>query len=428
MTRHSHTADGSPLTVEKVPVAIVGGGPSGLTAAVALAPSVDGDVLVIEREAETGGIPRHSDHLGYGIRDLRRFIRGPAYARRLTAMAKENGARLETEAQVTGWDGERRLVVTSPRGRRVVEADAVILATGARERPRSARRIPGDRPEGVYTTGQLQNLVHLHHAPVGNRAVVVGAELVSWSAVLTLRKAGCQTVVMTSVYEQSEAYAAIRVFGRLALQVPVQTRSRVVQINGKHRVESVLVENLDAQQRQLIECDTVVTTGDWIPDHELARLANLTLDQGTLGPIVDTGLRTSAPGVFAVGNLIHPVDTADVAALDGKHVASAVEAWLRHDPGTKPTVQIKTAPPFRWVTPQLISDGTPAPRGDLLLWTDEYRRLPTVRAVQGGRTLAEKRVPWPASPGRVFRIPYDLVAAAVSDQGEVTIEMAHARA
>ncbi|MCW2837142.1 MAG: bedA, partial [Marmoricola sp.] len=121
--------------VEKVAVAVVGGGPAGLTAAASLAPGVGGDVLVIEREAQTGGIPRHSDHLGYGIRDLRRFIGGPAYARRLTAMARDAGAVLETEAMVTGWSGTRRLQVTSPLGRRVVEADAVVLATGARERP-----------------------------------------------------------------------------------------------------------------------------------------------------------------------------------------------------------------------------------------------------------------------------------------------------
>ncbi len=103
----------------------------------------------------------------------------------------------------------RRLLVTSPGGRRVVEADAVVLATGARERPRSARRIPGDRPDGVYTTGELQNLVHLHHVEVGSRAVVVGAELVSWSAVLTLRRAGCRTVAMTTAFDHAEAYARV---------------------------------------------------------------------------------------------------------------------------------------------------------------------------------------------------------------------------
>ena len=146
------------MTHQHVAVAIVGGGPSGLTAAAALAPQVDGVVLVIEREAETGGIPRHSEHPGYGMRDLKRFMSGPAYAQRLTASALDAGAVLDTEAMVTGWAGERSLQITSPRGVRTVTADAVVLATGARERPRPARLVPGDRPDGIYTTGQLQNL------------------------------------------------------------------------------------------------------------------------------------------------------------------------------------------------------------------------------------------------------------------------------
>ncbi|MCW2808297.1 MAG: bedA, partial [Marmoricola sp.] len=332
---------------------------------------------------------------------------------------------LETEAMVTGWSGTRRLQVTSPLGRRVVEADAVVLATGARERPRPARLIPGDRPEGVYTTGQLQNLVHLHHAGVGTRAVVIGAELVSWSAVLTLREAGCATVAMTTAYPRSEAYAAFRLPGRALLKESVLTRSRVVRINGKHRVTSVVVEHLDTGVRRTIECDTVVTTGEWVPDHELARAGGLVLDEGTRGPLVDAGLRTSSPGVFAVGNLLHPVDTADGAALDGRHVARAVRHWLEVPREPAGAVRVRAEAPFRWVAPQLVSAEAPeAPRGDLVLWVDEYRRFPKVRATQDGRVIGEKRVPWPAAPGRVFRAPWSLVADANPNGGDVTIGLA----
>lgn len=414
-----------PNDVERVSVAIIGGGPAGLATAAALAPIVDGLVVVIEREAETGGIPRHSDHPGYGMRDQRRFISGPAYARRLTAAALDAGARLETEAMVTGWCGERTMDVTSPRGRRVVEAEAVILATGARERPRAARLIPGDRGDGVYTTGELQNRVHVHHANVGTRAVVIGAELISWSAVLTLREAGCATVAMTSAYPHSEAYAAFRIPGRAFLGRPVMTRTKVVSIDGKRRVRAVVVEDIDSGRRTTIECDTVITTGDWIPDHELARAAGLAMDCATRGPLVDAGLRTSRPGVFAVGNLLHPVDTADGAALDGRHVAPKVRAWLDGEPFGVQGVRVRARAPFRWVTPQLIApDGSSAPRGDLLFWVDEYHRMPKLRAVQGGRTIAEKRTLWPAAPGRIYRAPWSLVSGADPAGGDVTIELA----
>ena len=412
------------MTEQHVAVAIVGGGPSGLTAAAAVAGQIDGEVLVLERETETGGIPRHSDHLGYGMRDLKRFISGPAYARRLTASARQAGVTLETEAMVTGWAGERALQVTSPRGVRTVTADAVVLATGARERPRPARLVPGDRPDGVYTTGQLQNLVHVHHAKVGSRAVIVGAELVSWSAVLTLRESGCATAAMVSAYPRAEAYAAFRLPGRLLVDGPVLTRSRLIEIRGKGRVRAAVVENLDTGARDSIDCDTVVFTGDWIPDHELARTGGLDMDALTRGPLVDASLRTSRSGVFAVGNLLHPVDTADGAALDGRHVAGAVSRWLQQPAEPATSVRIRPVAPLRWVAPQLISPGAgAASRGDLLFWVDEYRRLPRLRAVQDGRTLAIKRTPWPAAPGRVYRAPWSLVADADPNGGEVTVSL-----
>jgi thioredoxin reductase len=413
--------DPTDLPVERVRVAIVGGGPSGLTAAAALAGRVDGEVRVVEREDTAGGIPRHSDHVGYGVRDLHRFVSGPAYAHRLAQTAREAGAAIHTQAQVTGWAGDRRLLVTSPLGRRVLEAEAIVLATCARERPRAARLIPGDRPDGVYTTGELQNLVHLHRAPVGRRAVVVGAELVSWSAVLTLREAGCRTVTMTSGYDRPEAYLAFRWAGRLALRTPVRTRTRVVRINGRDRVESVLLEDADTGTRTLVPCDTVVLTGDWIPDHELARAGGVSLDRSTLGPVADSSLRTSVPGVFAVGNLLHPVDTADGAALDGRHVTDGVLAHLARTAPAPATVELVAAPPFRWVTPQRLVPGISPPRDQLLLWPDAYRRLPVVHAVQGGRVLARRRLPWPAAPGRIFRVPADLVVSATVGGGPVQL-------
>jgi thioredoxin reductase len=290
-------------------VLIVGAGPAGLSAATQLAPRVSGEVLVLEREAQTGGIPRHSHHAGFGVRDLHRFLTGPQYARRLHGRAWAAGARILTSATVTGWDGDGAALVTTPRGLLRIRASAVLLATGARERPRPARLIPGDRPAGVYTTGQLQNLVHQQDRCPGRTAVVVGAELVSWSAVLTLRSAGCRTILITTRHPVPESYRVLDLAGRLALRTPVAVRTSVRRILGQGRVRAVELEDLDTGRRWIVECDTVVLTGDWIPDHELARSAGLTIDPGSRAPLVDTALRTSRPGVFAAGNLVHPVDT-----------------------------------------------------------------------------------------------------------------------
>ena len=173
------------------------------------------------------------------------------------------------------------------QGRQRVEARAIILATGARERPRPARMIPGDRPSGgIYTTGHLQNLVHIQHRKVGERAVVVGAELVSWSAVLTLKHAGCHTALMTTAYPSPESYAVFNAAGKSPLMgVDVATRTRVSRIIGKPALQAVEIENLDTGDRRIVDCDTLVLTGDWIPDHELAALPASTWTQKPKAPL-----------------------------------------------------------------------------------------------------------------------------------------------
>ncbi len=180
------------------PLVVVGGGPAGLAAAVELRRRGLGEVVVIEREGEPGGIPRHAQHQGFGLRDLRRVLSGPAYARRYAELARAAGvgAADRDDGHRLGFAARRalELSLTGPAGRSTLPAAAVVLATGCRERPRSARLVPGARPAGVMTTGMLQQLVYLQGLPAGRRALVVGAEHVSFSAILTLAHGGARTV------------------------------------------------------------------------------------------------------------------------------------------------------------------------------------------------------------------------------------------
>lgn len=412
---------------ENADVLIIGAGPAGLTAATELRAKHGAKVVVIDREAQAGGIPRHSDHPGYGIRDLHRFISGPSYARRLVDRAVSAGVEIRTGTMVTAWTPDGGAECVSAAGRTAVSATATLLATGARERPRSARLVPGDRPAGVYTTGELQNAVHLLHRRPGSRAVVIGGELVSWSAVLTLREAGCTTVGMVTKYPRAESYGVFNAGGRALFRTPVHTRSRVVRVIGRGRVSGVEIEDLDTGARRVIDCDTVVFTGDWIPDHELARSAGLVLDPSTRGPLVDAIGRTSARGVFAAGNTVHPVDTADVAALGGRHTASAIADHLSGggpEAGWSDGVRIEADAPFRWISPGWYHPGLTPSRGRLLAWVEESRSpSAVVTAKQDGRVVGRKRLPWPAAPGRVFRVPWSLFDGVRGDAGPVSLEL-----
>jgi thioredoxin reductase len=392
-----------------VTVVVIGAGPAGLSAAIELRRLGVGPVLVADRETEAGGVPRHCFHTGFGLRDRHRVMTGPAYARALAAAAVRAGAELRLGTTVTCFDAAHAVTLTSGRGVETVRAAAVLLATGCRERPRAARLIPGDRPAGVMTTGELQQRVYLGHERLAGRALVVGAEHVSFSAAVTLAHAGARVVALVTEYERQQSYAAFRLGAALRWRVPVWTGSAIGLVTGRGRLAGVEVADVRTGAARFVPCEVVVFTGDWIPDHELARRAGLAMDPGTRGPVVDTRLETSAPGVFASGNLVHAAETADIAALSGRHAARHIAAALgaggpdaagpgaaRPDAGTGAgRVPIRVEPPLRWISPNAIASAAslvPPPLGRFVLRSQEFRRLARLEVRQDGRLLARSRV------------------------------------
>jgi thioredoxin reductase len=379
-------------------VVVVGGGPSGLAAAVSLARVGVRDVVVVDREPDAGGVPRHCAHPGFGVTDLGRVVSGPAYAGAWVRRALEHGVDIRTSSTVTGWETTQgaparfSLDVTSPAGRYAIDAGAVVLATGCRERPRAARLVPGTRPDGVLTTGQLQQAVHLDHQRVGSRAVVVGAEHVSYSAVLTLAEAGCTVVAMTTEHARATSFPAFDLATRLRWRFPLHTRTAVTDIRGHGRVRAVELTDLAGGGRREVECDTVVFTGDWVADHELARRHDVAWDRASSGVTVDTAGRTDVPGVFAVGNLVHPAERADVCAHDGSAVGGAVISWLARSRWPVAGARILVEDPLTWISPSRLSDLTSPPRGRLVMRAEVFRRAPAVVVVQGERELWRGRL------------------------------------
>ena len=424
----------------EVDVLVVGAGPAGLTAAAELRRLGVPRVLVADREAEAGGIPRHSWHTGYGLRDLHRVLAGPAYARRLAATATGSGAQLRTGCTVTqlrtGGDG-LSASLTAGSGLEEVRPAAVLLATGCRERPRAARLVPGDRPAGVLTTGELQQRVYLGGERLPGRAVVVGAEHVSFSAAVTLVHAGARVVALVTEHARHQSYAAFRLGAALRWGIPVWTSSTVTRVTGADgRLASVDITGMDGRPPRTVECDWLVFTGDWIPDHELARTSGLTMDPGTLGPAIDTSLATSAPGVFAAGNLIHAAETADVAALSGRHVAGQIAAYLAAPASAASTssaasaslagarVPVVAEPPLQWISPNAITtDGTPPPAGRFVLRSADLRKQARLEARQDGRLLARSRR-LRLIPGRPVYLRARWLAAVEPDGGPVRVGVA----
>jgi thioredoxin reductase len=382
-----------------VDVLVVGAGPAGLSAAAELRRLGAGSVLVADRESEAGGVPRHSWHTGYGLRDRHRVMTGPAYARALADAAVAAGAEIRLGTTVTGLAGAHAVTMTSTRGIETVAASAVLLAAGCRERPRAARLVPGDRPDGVMTTGELQQRVYLGRERLPGRALVVGAEHVSFSAAVTLAHAGADVVALVTEYERQQSYAAFRLGAALRWRVPVWTSTAVRRVAGRWRLAGVEVADVRTGAARFVPCDTVVFTGDWIPDHELARRAGLAMDPGTRGPVIDATLETSAAGVFAAGNLVHAAETADIAALSGRHAARQIAATLGarlaeagSGAGSHASRRaILVEPPLRWISPNAITSAAAPPLGRFVLRSGEFRGWARLEARQDGRLLARSR-------------------------------------
>ncbi|MCL7377978.1 NAD(P)/FAD-dependent oxidoreductase [Streptomyces sp. 35G-GA-8] len=417
-----------------VDVLVVGAGPAGLAAAGRLAASGAGTVEVVDREDQAGGIPRHCFHTGFGVRDLRRPMSGPAYARHWRDLAIDAGATLRTGVSVTGWAGRHGRAVTpggpgpltvettGPEGLESLSAGAVVLATGARERPRGARLVPGTRPAGVFTTGELQQAVHLHHQWIGARAVVIGAEPVGYSAVRTLRGAGVEIAAMVTEQPHHQSSWVSGLGARLRHRVPLLTATTVTELLGRGRLTGVALRHDDGRTTT-IGCDTVVFTGDWIPDHELARRGGIALDRGTRGPAVDTAFRTAAPGVFAVGNLLHAIEPAGTAAREGRLVAGPVLRFLADGAWPGGQVPVEVDAPLRWVAPNRIDPRGPRPPlGRFTLRTARSAdRLSFLVVTQDGRVLHRERLRRGAVPNRPLYACADWIDRADPGGGPIVI-------
>ncbi|WP_051806883.1 NAD(P)/FAD-dependent oxidoreductase [Streptomyces sp. NRRL F-2664] len=392
----------------RVDVLVVGAGPAGLALAARLAEAGAGRVEVLEREEHAGGMPRLLHHGGFG-RPPRPWLHGPRSAEQSVRAALAAGARIRTGVTATGWAGPLCLETTGPAGLERITARAVVLATGARERPRSARLVPGSRPQGVLTTGELLRTVHEHALPVGRRAVVVGAEPVARRAAAVLRGAGAEVVAMVTEHPRAAAVPG----------VPLLTATTVGELRGRGRLTGLDIHHQDGRTG-LLACDTVVFTGDWIPDHELARRGAVPLDPGTRGPRVDASFRTDTPGIFAVGNVLHGIERAATAAAEGAAATAPVLAHLAGDPWPEPGPPLEVRAPLVRVTPNRLTG--PA-RRPLLLRSARTVTAPVVTATQDGRTLWRRRFPGPASPTRSLRLPPHWTARVDPAGGPVVLAL-----
>ncbi len=387
-------------------VAVVGGGPAGLGAAIALKRQGVARVVVLERDGEAGGIPRQCGHPPFGLREFGWVMRGPTYARRLRARALACGVEIRTQHSVTALLPGGTLALTCPDGPFHLAARRVVMATGAREQTRAGRLLSGTRPTGVINTATLQDCVYLKGIAPLRRPVIVGTELVALSAVLTCLRHGMRPVAVIEPAARAVARWPLGLFPRL-FGIPVLTSTRLVQIEGRDQVEGVRVEG-PAGTRHLA-CDGVVLSGQFLPESALVRASHLACDPFTRGPVVDQAGRCSDPAYFAAGNMLRPIETAGWCHREGLRTGHAVAQDLAGEAPAPLAVRVRPGAGVAWVLPQRLVLSQP---GGLSLRADApVRGRLTVR--QGDRVLWSRAIS--TRPERRIAIPASALAGADAD-------------
>lgn len=335
---------------------VIGSGPAGLAAAISLRQGGASSVLILDRDDSAGGLPRFCAHPGFGWEYTRRLEGGPRFVARLLAQLETDAVRIATSTTAIAVHPGPEVEIVGPRfGHTRIAAPVVVLATGARERPRSARLVPGRRPEfGVLNTGQLQQMV-ARRIPTGvKRAVVVGSEHVAFSVLATARKAGISIAAILEDGARIRSYPPAEWLARL-LGTRILLKTRIEEILGRERVEGVVVRCPTGTLT--VPCEMVVFTGEFVPDSVLARDSGLMIDPATAGPIVDQYGRTSVPGVFAAGNLLRAIESSGWSAIEGARIGLAAARHLRSAGRWRPSgATLTNGRGVSYVVPQIWAD------------------------------------------------------------------------
>ena len=342
---------------------IVGGGPAGMAAAVAARTKGLENILILERDSELGGILNQCIHNGFGLHTFKEELTGPEYAERYAEQVEAMEIPVETDTMVLDISKDKTVTILSrKRGVEQIQAKAVILAMGCRERPRGALNIPGYRPQGVYTAGTAQKLVNCEGYVPGKEVVILGSGDIGliMARRMTLEGAKVRAVVELMPYSSGLKRNIVQCLDDYG--IPLMLSHTVVDIKGKEKLEGVTVAAVDSTNtpiegsEEYFPCDTLLLSCGLIPENELSRSCGVDIDPRTNGPLVDEGLETSIDGVFACGNVLHVHDLVDFVSEESARAGESAVDYIRRGCTPDSTAAIKVIPQngVRYTVPSQI--------------------------------------------------------------------------
>ena len=323
----------------KYEIVIIGGGPAGLAAAIAAYDAGCRSILILERDNQLGGILNQCIHNGFGLHTFGEELTGPEYAARFARQVLDRGIACKLNTMVLSIGEDKKITaVNRTDGLIEIEATAIILAMGCRERSRGALNIPGFRPAGIYSAGTAQRLVNIEGFLPGRRVVILGSGDIGLIMARRMTLEGAKVLVVAELMPYSGGLKRNIVQCLNDFDIPLKLSHTVVDIQGRERVTGVTIAAVGPDRKPIpgteihYDCDTLLLSCGLLPENELSRGMGVTISPVTNGPIVDESLQTSIPGVFAAGNVLHVHDLVDFVSEEAAAAGRAAVRYLANGP------------------------------------------------------------------------------------------------
>ena len=384
--------------MKRCDLVIIGGGPAGLAAAVAARESGIEDILILERDTELGGILNQCIHSGFGLHTFQEELTGPEYAQRYIQKVRDLAIPCLLDTMVLEITPERVVTAVNTReGLFQLQAGAVILAMGCRERARGSLIIPGFRPAGIYSAGTAQRLVNIGGFMPGKEVVILGSGDIGliMARRMTLEGAHVQVVAELMPYSGGLKRNIVQCLDDFG--IPLKLSHTVVDIQGRERLTGVTLAQVDENRRPIpgteehYDCDTLLLSCGLIPENELSRGAGVELSPVTNGPVVDESLETNIPGVFACGNVLHVHDLVDFVSQEAQQAGRRAARFLQKGEERGKAIRITAGKGVRYTVPAKVDPCRMEEELTVRFRVDNVYRGAAVTVSAGGETLQRRK-------------------------------------
>lgn len=411
-------------------IVVIGGGPAGLAAAIEARRGGIKKILVIERDRELGGILQQCIHNGFGLHIFKEELTGPEYAEKFIKELITMGIEYKLDTMALEVTKDRKITaMNSTDGMLYIQAKAVILAMGCRERTRGAIRIPGTRPAGVMTAGTAQRFVNMEGYMVGKKIVILGSGDIGLIMARRLTLEGANVLAVAELMPYSGGLTRNIVQCLEDFSIPLYLSHTVVGIEGHDRLEAVTIAQVDHRFKPIkgtekkFECDTLLLSVGLIPENELSKSAGIELDPVTGGPIVNESMETSVEGIFACGNVVHVHDLVDWVTEESKKAGSSAAQFINSKiEGNSETIRLKARNGVRYVVPHQIRLNNAPQKVELMMRVDNIYKDINIVIIRNGEVIKEVKRKH-VTPGEMETIKLDLSKLTLKYNDEIYVEV-----